>query len=192
MPSQALLDWRSIRSAALDELERAHQGVGGRRRGRRHATQQINHAYTVMISSQFQGFCRDLHTESANALLLGGTLLPLKTAFSELLLQDRKLDKANPNPGNIGFDFNPFGLVFWNEVRSFDSRNGPRQRQLEDLVTWRNAIAHQDFSKISGGPKLHLSRVRAWRAACDHLATAFDAVMWQHIKVLVGVAPWPI
>jgi len=49
---------------ALDEIEAAHASVGGTGPGRRYATQQINQAYALLIASQFQGFCHDLHTES--------------------------------------------------------------------------------------------------------------------------------
>lgn len=63
MPSESLIAWQGSRAAELDELEAALRAVGGIGRGRRHATQQLNQAYAVLLSSQFQGFCRDLHTE---------------------------------------------------------------------------------------------------------------------------------
>ena len=66
MPSLSLQHWNAVRLPRLDEIERAHSSVGGTGPGRRYATQQINHAYAVLLSSQFQGFCRDLHTESVD------------------------------------------------------------------------------------------------------------------------------
>ncbi len=63
MPSLSLQKWETIRSSELDEIENAHSSVGGTTRGRRYGTQQINQAYAVLLSSQFQGFCRDLHSE---------------------------------------------------------------------------------------------------------------------------------
>lgn len=63
MPSKSLDLWRTTRSDTLDEIVAAHRSVGGQDRGRRFATQQINCAYTKLLSSQFQGFCRDLHSE---------------------------------------------------------------------------------------------------------------------------------
>ena len=63
MPSYSLNHWTRERSEALDEIANAHSSVGGSARGRRYATQQINHAYATLLSSQFQGFCRDLHSE---------------------------------------------------------------------------------------------------------------------------------
>src|SRR5438876_9171886 len=114
MPSQSLGRWSGERSDALDEISDAHASVGGLGRGRRYATEQINHAYAVLLSSQFQGYCRDLHSECAN-YLVQGVAPPLRTAFRNALVQNRKLDRGNPNPGNIGSDFNPFGLIFWDE-----------------------------------------------------------------------------
>src|SRR5260370_42071330 len=69
MPSLALQDWSRRRGAALDEIEHAHRSVGGTGPGRRYLTQQINQAYVVLLSSQFQGFCRDLPTDCADYLL---------------------------------------------------------------------------------------------------------------------------
>lgn len=54
MPSNALRNWRRGGKQALDEIEAAHAAIGGSGPGRRYATQQINQAYAVMLSSQFQ------------------------------------------------------------------------------------------------------------------------------------------
>ena len=107
------------------------------------------------------------------------------------LVQNWKLDKGNPNPGNIGADYNRFGLPFWDEVRNFDLRNQGRQNRLEELNDWRNAIAHQDFdAAVLGAVSLRLQRVRDWRHACNQLAKAFDEIMRSHLHALNGVSPW--
>ena len=69
MPSNAVQQWQTIRAAALDEIEAAHAAIEGIGPGRRYATQQINQAYVMLLSSQFQGFCRDLHTECVGILV---------------------------------------------------------------------------------------------------------------------------
>jgi hypothetical protein len=191
MPSQSLLNWRSTRSDALDEIEAAHRIVGGPARGRRYATQQINQAYAVLLSSQFQGYCRDLHSESVDYLVQGITPVLLRTASRNAIVLNRKLNQGNPNPGNLGSDFNRFGLVFWDEVRNLDVRNQARQNSLEELNVWRNAIAHQDFNPaVLGGGALRIGVVRRWRRACDSLATAFDEIMRQHVASVVGTSSW--
>src|SRR5262249_42900178 len=116
MPSLSLQLWRTTRINALDEIEAAHRSIGGTGPGRRYATQQINQAYAVLLSSQFQGYCRDLHSESADYLVQGITPALLKTACRNAMVQNRKLNQGNPNPGNLGSDFNRFGLVLWDEV----------------------------------------------------------------------------
>lgn len=156
------------------------------------ATQQINQAYAVLLSSQFQGFCRDLHTECAN--LIASAVQPsiLQSVMLDRLVQNRKLDSGNPNPGNIGSDFNRLDISFWNAVKTLDRRNEQRQSRLEELNNWRNAIAHQDFdpAKLGGRTTLPLAEVRRWREACEGLAKAFDAVMSQHLGAILGHSPW--
>ena len=190
MSSKSLHAWRNERQAALDELEAAHRSIGGTGRGRRSATQQINQAYAVLLSSQFQGFCRDLHVECA-APFLSGLPAPLQPAIRELLTDNRKLDKGNPSPGNIGADYNRFGLSFWAEVKKLDGRNEGRRARLDKMIQWRNAIAHQDFDPfVLGSTALRLHLVRSWRRACDHLAATFDETMRNYLQALNGYSPW--
>ena len=69
MSSRSLIRWNAERREALDEIENAHAMVGGTERGRRYATQQINYAYVTLLSSHFQGFCRDLHSECVDHIV---------------------------------------------------------------------------------------------------------------------------
>src|SRR5438874_994896 len=151
MPSGSLQTWRTVRRAALDELAAAHRRVGGVGRGRRYATQQINQAYAVLLSSQFQGYCRDLHTESAEALVGMIALVKLRQTVLTEFLWNRKLDRGNPNPANLGSDFERLGIRFWVDVDAADSRNRQRRQWLATLNEWRNAIAHQDFDPVRLG-----------------------------------------
>lgn len=72
--ARSLLRWRNESAQALDEIEAAHVAVGGTGRGRRYATQQINQAYVVLLSSRFQAFCRDLHSETVAELIRAARL----------------------------------------------------------------------------------------------------------------------
>jgi HEPN superfamily RiboL-PSP-like protein len=192
MPSVSLEDWRTVRRAALDEMEAAHRSVGGTGPGRRHATQQINQAYAVLLSSQFQGFCRDFHSECANYFVQSVPAGLLRTALRNVLVLHLRLKTGNPNPGNIGDDYNRFGLSFWDEVKNLDIHNQARRGQLDELNLWRNAIAHQDFdpAKLGRTTVLRLQRVRKWRRACDQLANAFEEVMRSHLHAVNGSSPW--
>ena len=193
MPSTAFQKWCAGRAAALDGIEDAHHALGGSGPGRRIATQQLNQVYAVMLSSQFQGFCRDLHTECAK-LLVAPVLSPnLQRALFLNAVFGRKLDMGNPNPGHIGADFNRLGLLFWPAVDADHPRNPQRKGLLEELNAWRNAISHQAFtpSMLKGGRViLPLSQVQGWRKACDGLARSFDNVLRGHMLAMTSVAPW--
>ena len=188
--SVALKTWKKDAKRALDEIAAAHAAVGGQTRGRRYATQEINHAYAVLLSSQFQRFCRDLHTEAV-AHLVAAVLPPsLRPILRARLCDNRKLDHGNPNPGNLGSDFGRLGFDFWAAVHGRDTRNPGRKSQLENLAGWRNAIAHQDFDPAKIVPPLRLAEVQRWRSACSAMAHEFDQVVRDHLVTLVGVRPW--
>ena len=192
MPSVALTTWESSRSNSLDEIEHAHLMVGGSGPGRRYATQQINQAYAVLLSSHFQGFCRGLHSESADHL--AGAVSPaiLQSVIYPEFVFARKLDFGNPNPGNIGSDFGRLGISLWTELQAADSRTQQRRRSLKELNRWRNAIAHQEFDPGILGKQINLriEQVRVWRTVCSGLAISLDEVMRAHVAKLIGRQPW--
>ena len=189
MPSNSLIKWRDERSRALDEIANAHAIVGGTARGRRYATQQINYACAALLSSHFQGFCRDLHSECISHLV---ALTP--SSFQAFLrvefLWNRKLDVGNPHPGAIGSDFNRLGVQFWASVDRLDSRSPRRRELLQELIDWRNAIAHQNFDQVGGNPALHLKTVTGWRRAVGALAEDFDRAMHDYLSIAIGRSPW--
>jgi hypothetical protein len=192
MPSVALQTWLTTRVAALDEIENAHRSVGGAAPGRRYLTQQINHAYAVLLASQFQGFCRDLHTECVEILVAHITPVGIRGALKSEFNWGRRLDRGNPTPGNIASDFERLGVSFWPRVEARDTRNTGRKALLEELNRWRNAIAHQDFDPMVLGSTttLGLAQVRGWRSACQGLAAAFDVTMGQYLESMIGTIPW--
>jgi hypothetical protein len=191
MPSNALQDWSTTRQQALDELEQAHGAVGGTSRGRRYATLQINYAYAVLLSSQFQAFCRDLHSEAVDFVVASTSPRAVASALRLVMTQGRKLDAGNPNPGNIGSDFARFEMAFWQDVEQLDARASRRRGELDLLNTWRNAIAHQDWSKIPEQRQgLSLGQVRQWRSVCSGLAVSFDRAVHRRLLAMVGTSPW--
>jgi hypothetical protein len=161
------------------------------RRGRRYATQQINYSYAALLSSQFQGFCRDLHSECIDHIV---AIVPaqLQGFIRVEFVWNRSLGRGNPHPGAIGSDFNRLGVDFWTTVYALDARTERRREVLQELIDWRNAIAHQDFDPVApdGVPTLHLGRVRGWRSAVNALARYFDQTMYNYLRVLLGADPW--
>lgn len=192
MPSIAYRRWKGARADALDEIAQAHVAVGGTGPGRRFATQQLNQAYAVLLASQFQGFCRDLHTECIDYLIAFGASSALRLTLWSEFTWGRQLDRGNAQPGSIGADFRRLGINFWTEVESYSADTGAWKSALEELNSWRNAIAHQDFdpAKLGGTTTLRLAWVRRWRAVCHRLARAFDEVMRRYLENVSGASPW--
>ncbi|HKI38293.1 MAG TPA: hypothetical protein VKA46_40970 [Gemmataceae bacterium] len=193
MPSLALQEWSARRAAVLDEIEYAHRSVGGAGPGQRFLMQQINQAYALLLSSQWQGFCRDLHTDCADYLVASVASPVLREIYQDNLLFGRKLDTGNPTPGNIGADFDRLGLSFWPLVLADHAKNAHRRDVLATLNRWRNAIAHDAFAPDmykGSRPSLRLAEVQDWRRACDGLARSFDNVRHAHLLAATGVAPW--
>jgi hypothetical protein len=191
LSSASLEHWQTQGAAALDEIAAAHAAVGGTAPGRRWATQQINYAYTMLLSSQFQRFCRDLHPECTDHLVSSVNPAILRTVLRAEFTAFRQLDRGNAGPANIGSDFNRFGLAFWSAVRGDHGQNRAQQAMLENLQAWRNAIAHQDFdhSKLHRA-NLTLPTVRRWRRACNALARSFDRVLGSHLTGILAAPPW--
>jgi hypothetical protein len=193
MPSNSLLIWVDHRAKTLDEIEAAHHAVGGSGRGRRYATQQLNQAYTVMLMSQFQGFCRDLHSEAVDNLVAAVQPSSVSSVLRGVLIENRALDRGNANAGSLGADFGRLGLSFWKEVNATDARVAKWQARLDVLNDWRNAIAHQSFGKVTADGSravVFLYEVQAWRRMCGALARAFDRVVGAHIGSMLGSPPW--
>lgn len=147
----------------------------------------------MLLSSQFQGFSRDLHSEAVDHMCgpagSGDARLDI---LRVRLTTGRKLDAGNPNPGNLGNDFGYLGIELWPALKKHDAGNALRQKSLETLNVWRNAIAHQDFdpAKLNHRVTVRLSDVRRWRKACEGLAVELDAVVGAYVGIILGVNPW--
>jgi hypothetical protein len=125
----------------------------------------------------------------ADAKYHAGSMQPI---LFEALSLNHKLDRGNPNAGNIGSDFHQLGVRIWPRMTAVASRNAQRQQLLDELVEWRNAIAHQNFdpARLGGTVVLRLERVRSWRGACEALARSMDQVLQSHLGNLLGILPW--
>ncbi|MBI5493953.1 MAG: hypothetical protein HY904_02940 [Deltaproteobacteria bacterium] len=188
MASGALKRWQGEGQHELDELETAHKSVGGAGRGRRWATRQLNYAYALLVAAQFQRYCRDLHSEAVDALA-DAAGPSMGAVLRAALLKNRRLDKGNASPSAIGADFDFLGTSkIWDAAKSVDVRTKGRQDALEELNSYRNAIAHHDFSKVK--PGLRLAKVVRWRRACDGLAATLDVAVSQQVQVVTNKAPW--
>jgi hypothetical protein len=196
MPSSATQYWRNFQLSALDQLEQAHSALEGSGPGRRFRTSQINGAYIVLLASQFQMFCRNLHSEAAAAMASVIAGAQLRDAVIAGMTQGRWLDRGNADPRNIGRDFARLKMAFWVQVDGLDKRNPARRARLQQLNIWRNGFAHQDFDfsvqeqNAISGTKPTMPYVRIWRRACDNLVNEFDSAVAGHVTTLTGTPPW--
>jgi hypothetical protein len=190
MASKALTWWRSSAQEALDNMLRVHAALGGTGAKRR-LLEQVNNAYAVLLSSQFQKFCRDLHSEAAD-YIASTTPFMIRRIVLLRFTEGRKLDTGNPNPGNLGSDFNRFGLKFWDEISLANPKNAGYLEKLKQLNLWRNAISHHDFGdlQLAGRTSIRLKEISDWRRACDGLAGGFDQVLLDYLLKITGIKPW--
>lgn len=160
-------------------------------RGSREATKQLKQAYVILLSSQFQGFCRDLHSESVDDLLARIEPASTRRVLQTGLVWERRLDRGNPTTGNIGSDFGRMGIDLWSRVLIADRRNAKRRAKLNQLNAWRNAIAHDDLVPLRTGDRatLHFRTVRRWRGALNALAEHFDQVLRVYVDGLFVGSP---
>ena len=199
--SSAIASWRSWRGDILDGVEEAHQVAAAAGLGET-IVGQLTFAYTLLLSSQFQGFCRDLHLAVADAyfLYVAEHSIAAANVLRSRLVEGRKLDQGNPSPANIGSDFGRFAVRFWDRIVSLHPHAEHAKQRLDMLCLWRNSIAHSDFSdprlganRLQPGakPTLTLDEARDFRRACDELATVFDSFAHDLLVVLVEGPPRP-
>jgi hypothetical protein len=145
--------------------------------------------YVVLVSGHFQGFCRDLYTESAQlcaATVAASMRTTIQAQFSAILA----LNTGNPTAENIRRDFERFGFLL--DLTAAAPGNASRVTHLGHLNYWRNYVAHQKASPPPAGVPavLTLADIQAWRASCDGLATSLDDIMRQELTRILGAAPW--
>lgn len=193
MPSDALIAWRTVRVPRLNNVEADCLHLAALYPADPDRVQEYVRSYAVLLSSELQGFCRDLHSECAKKVVASVGAVPLRTLLRSQCLYARKLDTGNPSVGNLGADFNRYGLDFWPAVLALGPAHAARRHRLAMLNAWRNAVAHHDYdpAELGGTTTLTIPEVRAWRTDCDGFATAFDAVLRDQLFAATGAAPWP-
>jgi len=192
--SQAHQEWEGARARRLDEFEEVHRRVGAVARGRRYFTSQLDRGYLLGIAAEFQGFCRDLHSE-ATAAIIATLPVAARPVVAENFNHRRALDSGNPRAGNLGSDFGRLDIELWPDLNRKLRGGRERQVKLEQVMIWRNSIAHQapiataDLQKI-GTTKPTLQQVKRWRKNFDVLARNFDEIARRGVRNITGANPW--
>lgn len=189
MPSAALTQWQCDRSARLKEVD-AHCTSLQTSGLARTLLEESLRGYVMHLSAHFQGFCRDLYTECSQVVVAAippNLQATAQTQFTTLLA----LEKGNPIYANIKTDFSRFGFVL--DLNAVMPDSMQQITKLSHLNTWRNRSAHQGTQTLAGSVPavLTLSTIQDWRATCDGLSQALDAIMYNELtRILGGAAPW--
>jgi len=143
-------------------------------------------AYVVSLARHFQGYCRDLYTESAMVVVskVRGSLVDVIQAQ---FLSGRRLDQGNPTLDTLDVDFSRFGFDLRQALRDqFDGDDTWHQR-WNLMNRWRNAIAH---AAREPAETLTLTTVREWRRVVERVVAALDAILYRELKRLLRRTPW--
>lgn len=195
MSSSALAAWTTAAQDNLDQLEMIHRAATGTGPGRRWRTTQLNRSLLVALVGQFQGYCRDLH-DVAIAVHVGHASAGQGQLLQVLLTQGRKLDSGNPRKSALGADFGRLGFTFIPAVSAADPTAGAALDTLEELIDYRNAVAHNNESEIAsiesaGNIRATLGVFRQCRTTLNSLASIVDANVSAQLASLLSIpAPW--
>jgi len=195
MPSRALREWRTIQRAELDHVDTLLRGVRGAGAAERAVRRHVVDGEIVLLAGHFQRYCRGVYEEAVG--FLAGEVLPAAagSVVGKLLMEGRALTRRNATSETLRKDFLRLDLDLREALERRDQRNLDRMRRLNQLVTWRNAVAHQDepspgSAQLIRGTDRNVRSLRTWRHSCSALAHDIDAVVNQHMIVLAGRRAW--
>jgi hypothetical protein len=141
----------------------------------------------VLLSAHFQGFARDLQSETAQ-VIASKVQSSLQTLIQVHLSAHLALDHGNPSAENIAKDFDRFGFNLKAELAA-DPANAFRLQHLAALNKWQNVAAHRSTALPPGVP-LTLASVQTWRVACDELTAALDGIEYNQLRSILPRRPW--
>jgi hypothetical protein len=184
VPSASLLQWQNDRMLRLQQVDLQCSSCLATVPSNAHLIEENLRAYVMLLSAHFQGFCRDLYTESA-MVIASKVRRALRLLVQQQFTARRKLDRGNPNLQNLKDDFNCLGLTL--DLTS-DPANLSRLSHLSDLNRWRNVAAHQGTTAPPGIP-LNLLSLKAWQTSCEGLAVSLDDAVYNHLRRILKRAP---
>lgn len=185
MASASLQNWVNDRVPRLMEIEAQCAGSQALASSNPRLREENLRGYIVLLSAHFQGFCRDLYTESAQitAFRVRATL---RILIQSQFTAHRALDHGNPNLQNLRKDFERFGFVL--SLADADPGNRSRLQHLAELNKWRNIAAHHGPVPPAGLPSQ--TDLRDWRNSCNGLAASLDRIMAHELRRILRRAPW--
>jgi hypothetical protein len=194
MTSPALTTWQSSRLPRLDQLIALHPDTAGSTTDPAVA-EEWTHALVLRLTSEFQGFCRDLHDDLARTIarLLTGQD-KTRLLIIDGLTRGRDLDQYSATVETLVADFDRLGIELPSKLPAHP-RAGPKWKQELLQLHWaRNGVVHDDPSKIKklkeAGVDLNFVAVVRWRNRVDALAEAMDHTADSKLSELFGIFRW--
>lgn len=185
MPSVSLKQWTGDRVFRVNEVDRQCQTSQSAVPPNAHLAEENLRGLILLLSAHFQGFCRDLYTESSQ--IISSRVDPsLEMIVQHQFTMNCSLGYGNPNLDNIKKDFNRFGFEL--DMVAADPANHVRLAHLKELNRWRNIAAHHGNVPPSGLPAL--TTVQDWLASCNGLACSLDSIMYNQLHVILRHGPW--
>jgi hypothetical protein len=185
MASDSLIRWRNDRDPRLAEIEAQCMACDAAIPQNPNLIDENFLGYILLLSAHFQGFRRDLYTESAQ-IVASKVRATLRVLVQDQFTANRKLDHGNRNIENLKKDFNRFGFSL--KLAAHDPANNARLSALGDLNDWRNIAAHHGVVPPSGLPTL--TTIQIWRISCDGLATSLHDILYNHLRSILRRQPW--
>lgn len=197
----ALGAWQTTRRQVLDSLVLARQAIDTNHTDRSEdigvlgVVENIDRALYPVLAAEFQGFCRDLHSETITAIVNGAAWPTerIQVLAVAAMKQGRGLDRKNPSSSVIGDDFRTLGLLLWQRVQEVHPEDYPDwRRALDTLVNIRNAVTHSDRKRINefaSKNQLAFAYWSATRVHLDMLVIAMDSVVRTYLAEIATPAP---
>lgn len=147
--------------------------------------------------AEFQGFARDLHDLTAEALVLGsGAALESQPLLINAATANRQMDSGNADLGSLRKDFGRLGMVRYGErLERLDAKWSVDKGVYQKLIELRNALAHGNQSQLDvirsrEGGSDSLSATKKRLPNLNRMARAMDRASWDHVNESVGQKPW--
>jgi hypothetical protein len=185
MPSASLLHWQNVRLPSLAHVDSQCVASLALVPPNPALIDENLRGYVLLLSAHFQGFCRDLYTESAQ-IVVSKTRTSLQPLIQRQSTSNLKLDHGNPTLKSLKEDFERFGFSL--HLSTADPANPARLTLLDHMNQWRNAAAHH--GNPPGGILLDLASLHDWRNACAGLATSLDGIMYTQLRRILRRQPW--
>src|SRR5437660_1234914 len=104
MPSASLQSWQNDRQPRLTEIDNQCAASLSAAPPKAHLVDENLRGYVLLLSAPFQGYCRDLYSESAQ-VVVSKVRPSLQMLIQAQFTAHLKLNHGNPNAQNLKEDF---------------------------------------------------------------------------------------